>query len=535
MNVAAAAFVLFLPAIAPPPGTMTAQEFLAARGRWPGWERSGETLRIEGRVRGVVRDTLRLENVPLVVRPAAGATLGRADNRTDRVRVVGRIAPGPTGPFLQANAVDVLPSDDAVFTERKAALDKSDPAAWEGLAAWAEDLAAFYGDESLLRRAALARRSAFDLRWDAAGETQTLPEGAPVGVPPGLWAQLALLDATPATAETGLDADFKRVREHDALRDWWRAARDDAKSDLTALSGTLVARLPGADRPPGDLPPETEKLFAAYAKDPEGTYRDADGEARRRLHRRFFAAVERERIERDAAPDGRDGFAVAARLDARLPELPALAERYRDRELAWRRGRVASATRGEAVELAELLRARGKPEQAAEVLGRWLAAREASLRADGLGGLIRAAEEYRAVADDTDAAVRLLKEAYVGAAPGSPEEAAVAAKLKDLGLTRRGDRWLTAAELAAEPVDPIAAAVRSGVVTVGMTAAQVRASQGAPQAKTRAAGALNVSEVWVYGAPAAAFGGGGSGLVVHLSRPRSGSAADAVVVAVDTL
>ncbi|MFH5805754.1 hypothetical protein [Alienimonas sp. DA493] len=528
---------------APPEGVMSSEAFLEARDYWPEWERSGAVFRVEGRVRAVAGGTLRLENVPLTVRPSAGSSLGRAENGAARVEVTGRLAPGGGGPYLQSTAVRVLPSDAAEFTSRKLALDRDDPAALEKLAAWAEGRAAFYNDPALARRAREARRDAFKLRWDAAGETTDRPDAAPAGVPPGVWAQLALLDAADEGEGDGPTADLPEAERtalvHEALRRWWRAVRDDGDADLAALAGQIRRRLPGAGTPPaaGADPPPAE-LLAAYDRAPAETFAAADAPTRAALARRFYARAERTRIEATAASDGRNGYAVAKVLDVRLPELADLAEEYRERELAWRTARVASASRADVSELAELLRQRDEPDRAAEVLRTWLAARERSLRPEGVGGLIRAAEEYRALVGDDEAAVRLLTEAYAAANPDSPEEAAVAGRLRDLGMVQAGGRWRTAAEAAAMPVDPVTAAVRDGRVVVGMTAPQVRAALGAPPVRTRAVSRLSVAEVWVYAPPSAAFrdglGAGGS-IVVHLSRPKTQPPEEATVTAVHRL
>ena len=551
----AATLVLLIAApalLAPPGGVMSTEELLAAREFWPEWERSGEIFKVEGRVRSVAGGTLRLENLPLTVRPAAGSRLGRADNRTDRAEITGRLTSGPSGTFLQATAVRVLPGDDATFLTRKLALDRDDPAAWENLARWAERRAAFYEDPALARRAAEARREAFDLRWEAAGATPDLPRTAPAGAPPGVWAQLALADeVATGNVEPGegeelekpfrLDESTRTALVHDALRAWWRAVRDDGDANLAALAGQINRRLPGAAEPPGKEPPPaapSADRLAEYDRSPAATFGAADAATRAALARRFFAQVERTRIERGAAPDGRDGFAVAKVLAARLPELPDLAEGYRERELAWRLARTASSTRAEAVELADLLRSRGEPERADEALRTWLAARERSLRGDGLGGLIRAAEEYRDLTGGDAEAIRLLKEAHAAAEPGSPEESAVAAKLRALGLVLSGGRWRTLAEAAAAPVDPLAAAVKAGRVAVGMTAPQVRAALGAPPVRSRAVSRLTIAEVWVYAPPAAGFSdglGAGGSIVVHLARPKSRPPEDATVVAVHRL
>ncbi|MEM9701702.1 MAG: hypothetical protein AAF907_04595, partial [Planctomycetota bacterium] len=489
-SAAAPAFAQSKPAQAEPPdGVMSSEAFLKARPFWPEWERSGKVFKLEGRVRSVAGGTLRLEKIPLTVRPSAGSSLGRADNRTKRVEVTGRLASGPTGTYLQSTSVLALPSDDSVFTSRKLALDRDDPTALEGLAEWAESRAKFYDDPGMTRRAREARRAAFDLRWNLAGKATKRPAEAPAGVPADVWTQLALLDATPADENAGLTDADRIALMHRALRAWQRAIRDDAGADVAALAGQIRRRLPGAaDLPaPNAADATPSELLARYDRSPSDTYAGASEANRKRLARRFFVLVERTRIEATAASDGRNGNRVAEELAARLPELPALSEEYRQREIAWRIGRIASSTRADAVALAELLNENGEPERAAEALQTWLAARERSLRTDGIGGLIRAAEEYRSLADDDEAAVRLLIEAYAAADPGSEEEKAVAARLRELGMRRVGGRWRTAEEAAAMPIDPIAAAVRDGRVVVGFSPAGRRAppAPGRPSSPPR--------------------------------------------------
>ena len=177
------AALALLAAPGPPTGTLSTMDLLAAKDEWHDWRESGETFSVEGRVRSVAGGVLRLRGLPLAVRPAPGTSLGRVDDRTARVEVTGRLDRSPAGTYLRSVNVRVLPRDDSTFTEKKARLDKSDPAAWDELAVWGERRAEFYDDPPLARRAAAARREAFDLRWKSAGDADSLPDAAPAGVP----------------------------------------------------------------------------------------------------------------------------------------------------------------------------------------------------------------------------------------------------------------------------------------------------------------------------------------------------------------
>ena len=489
------------------------EDFLARRDAWERMAGDGTPVRLEGRVSTANGGQIRLRNFPLAVKPADGRDFDHVHPATRRVEVTGVLRSGRSALYVEASNVRRLPDDAAWYGQRVGELDRDDPAAWAALADWAARRASFYRDEQLAALAAQARVNGFEREWNA------LPADGAAGERRD--AAFALLDSA---AGRGVPAGAVGEKAHRVLRGWWDAARDDPDADLAPLLDALRTRLPDAGRPADEpLPddPSQDGPAAAYDADPVAAYADADPEARRRLHRRFFAAVARESVERTAAPDGRDGFAVAARLEALLPERPDLADAARKRELAWRLARVGTATQSEVTELAGLFDARGEPARAAEARTTWLTAREAALRDEGPGGLLRAAELYLSVAEDRPNAVRLLREAE-RAAPDSP---AVADAMRTSGMKRVDDRWVTPGEAAAMPVDPLARAVRAGRVLPGMTAAQVRAALGEPQSVTRAASAAHVGEAWVYGE-------GGRGIVVHLLRYSRAPTGDAKVVAV---
>ena len=486
------------------------EEFLGRRDTWEQMLEAGTPVRLEGRVSAVTGGQVRLRQFPLAVKPAEGYDFDHLHAATYRVEVTGRLRRDRSRTYVAASNVRRLPDDTLWYEQRVGELDRDDPAAWYALADWAAGRAAFYRDDELTKLADQARVNGFTREWNALPDDRTDAARA---------ARFALLDRA---AERGVPVATIREQTHRVLRGWWEGVRDDPAADLAPLLDALRARLPGADRP-ADAP-LPDDAGAAYAGDPVAAYAAADDPLRRRLHRRFFAAVARESVERTAAPDGRDGFAVAARFEALLPERADLAAAARGRELAWRLARVEAATQSEVTELAGLFDARGEPARAAEARTRWLSAREASLRNEGVGGLLRAAELHLSVGEDRPAAVRLLREAE-RAAPGSE---AVDEAMRAFGLRRVDGRWLTAEEAAALPVDPLAHAVRAGRVLPGMTAAQVRSALGEPRTATRAASAAHVGEAWVYGEA-------GRGLVVHLLRYKHAPADEAKVVAVARL
>jgi hypothetical protein len=107
--------------------------------------------------------------------------------------------------------------------------------------------------------------------------------------------------------------------------------------------------------------------------------------------------------------------------------------------------------------------------------------------------LVQAAHEYQSLLDDNESAARLLLQA----AKIAPEMKEVGGQLERLGYKRVNGQWLTAAQAAALPADPVQKAAEAGRYT-GMTREQIRKMIGAPDSRTRVVASGRVSEVWIY-------------------------------------
>jgi hypothetical protein len=85
----------------------------------------------------------------------------------------------------------------------------------------------------------------------------------------------------------------------------------------------------------------------------------------------------------------------------------------------------------------------------------------------------------------------------IEASKNAPDVKEISSQLERLGFKRVNGKWLTAAEVAALPADPIQKAAETGRYN-GMTRDQVRKMYGVPDSRTRVVAAGRVSEVWIY-------------------------------------
>lgn len=483
--------------------TLSVPEFLALQPQWEELANKGEQLRVEGRVESASGLLLRFRKVPLPFRPAEDA-LPELPKTSTRVEVTGRLGRRGNDLVFFVAALKNLPDDTEVYALKESALDAGDPADWYGLADWAADRGGFYEDRFLLAKADEARRKGVTLERQAAAND-----------PP------ALAGLAKKAAGFGLE-ELRQQLTHESLRVRWEYLRNKAGSDLDSLIEEIRASLPGAEKPLAEWPKD---VLTRYSAEPIAVYNQSSPDSRPTLDRLFFAEVELAAIERAADPEGANGEAVAAQIDALLPERADLAERYREREIQYRLARIGAATRAEALGLAKRLEDRGRAEEGKRALTAWLAARETALRKDGPAGLVVVAEDYADVLGDKATASRLLVEAL----DQNPRSAEIADKLRQLGYVRVDGVWITKEEAETRPVDPITLAMREGRVALGMSPDQVRKTLGAPDRVARAASVSQVHEAWLYGQA------GRGGLAVHFLRYSARDRNEARVVGVASL
>jgi hypothetical protein len=397
-----------------------------------------------------------------------------------------------------------IPGDEETFNDRRQALRLSESKGWFELGDWALARGRFYEDDKLKKLAYEAYRKAVGIDYD------NLPKGDAA----------ARFELAERSKQYKMGPRFHAELIHEAYRAEWDVARNAKNADLSRLLARIERDLAGSRDAPTSMPAD---LAQRYRQKPEMVYRESDDDSRKKLHRLLHNDIVLASIERQARPDGSNGYEIANQIEERIPEWFSRAEMHRDKELEYRFSQVTTPrfTSQQAVALAEMFESRGKADRAKQVRVRWLEERSKRVRQDDAEGMVYLAEQYEAMLGDSAAAVRILKEA-IEKRPDSPEAAAALGKR---GYVLKDGKWMTENELKGLPVDPVESAIREGRVSLGMTREQVDGALGKPSTVTRIATAAGVSEVWVYREKGVAR------VTVQFQRTTGRKAAEARVVA----
>ncbi|MDP1797075.1 MAG: hypothetical protein Q8K78_06320, partial [Planctomycetaceae bacterium] len=307
----------------------------------PEWDKLVDApMQVEGRMSSALKNQLRLQKCELSF--TMTEELARLASTAKNVELSGRIRKENNKLTFEVTNVKSMPTDIEQFQSKDRAIKNNQAEDWYTLADWARERGEFYDDQELKDsyRLCLARGVSYEARNLAKDDRE---------------GRLKLADKAVGFK---LPASVSNDLRHDAFRIWWQHAilnNAHETEELAALESRLGQVWPEALRSLVDWPDE---LAIKYSVDPATTFSEADSLEQRQLQRVFGAQVQLRRITRDAAEDGRNGSDIAEKLAKAIPEQPQLAERYRDKELAYRLGKVASATRQEALSLSERFRER---------------------------------------------------------------------------------------------------------------------------------------------------------------------------------
>jgi hypothetical protein len=395
--------------------------------------------------------------------------------------------------LVDVASLRVLTAEIETFQVKERALRNPTPDDWYELARWARERGDFYEDAALQ----LAGRTC-QVRGVAL-EAKKLPKEDYEG-------RLKLAEKI---RDWKLPATVPDELHHEALREWLHQATTPsaARQTLEALLQRLPSIWPEALQP---LPNWPTELAKAYALDPVATYVAGDPLERRQLRRVFGAQVQQQQILRELPDEATQGLAIADRLAKAIPEQPALAERYRERELTQRYESIGKGSRAEALALAELFRQRKQANLARDTLRRWLTARTRPPLPNDAPALIALADDARQWLQDEPLTVELLTAAH-RIEPGSE---AIATRFNELGYEWRTGRWFKKGPTTAPP--PKVPQPANQPISVGMTAADLLDQVGRPTTRSALVTSAGQEEWWSYGSS------GSSRLIVHLRSVRNG-------------
>jgi hypothetical protein len=452
------------------------------KGEWTAYAQSGASMKIEGRYSTFSTSLLRFlkcddlnfvwyaEDEPFPINPSS--------LHSRNLEVLGHFEMRGGKPAFVVRRLRPLPSDEDALRDRREALADAAPEQWYALGDWAASRGAFYADQPLIQQS-------HELYVEGLKrEQKLLPEDA-------LDRRLAL--AKKYTRYGVPDEErLQFIEESLALR--WLSLKGGHPSaaDLDELCNRIDQNLQGCKAP---LTAEDDGLRRRAARDLIGVYRTASATERLRINRALWIDVRTAYWNAWAREHNRDPMQLADRIDREIPELHGQAESLRNGVLEQRLKDVVHLSRDDLLDLAEQFQRRGQPERAREAKRAWVKAKEERLAKTGNpSDLMQAAHEYRALLEDNESAARLLIEASKIA----PESKDVAEQLEGLHYKRVNGKWLTAAEVAALPPDPLQKAAEAGRFT-GMTREQILKAVGSPpDSRTRVISAGKLSEVWIY-------------------------------------
>jgi len=465
-------FVLMLTSIAHAETPKSIEEFNTLEPKWPLMENASFTL--EGRYSIFSPTRLRMEKCKLDFVFAGNFANPAGESKVIQIR--GHLERRDGNQIFVVKELLPQPSDVSTFRTRRSKLPSNQPEEWYNLAKWGAHRAEYYRDDELKKEAVAAfiqgvvaeHRNLNPVRADDLRQ---------------LASKLASWNADPR-----LQLEY----HHEACRmDYNTALKNQDHGDLAVLA-EIRSRLPGANEP---LTPADEPLRAAYEAAPLVAFKEGNDDTRKKYARILYVHILKNRILKEAAPDGKNGFSIAKRIETQLPEFSSLGPEYREKELAYHLARVGSLTRKEMVTLITQLEPLNQPKYIEELKRRWMTETENQIDPTSTIRWVELGDNYVEFLDDIPAAIRCYKRAY----KLSPDTQVISDWLADRGLHLHHGEWYAKGEIPAEPDDPLTAAIRAGVVQAGMNEDQVKSALGVePTRRTRIATSGHVQEWWVF-------------------------------------
>ncbi|MCA9055770.1 MAG: hypothetical protein KDA75_18150, partial [Planctomycetaceae bacterium] len=256
------------------------------------------------------------------------------------------------------------------------------------------------------------------------------------------------------------------------------------------LLSRIRSRFPGSENPLPGIPAE---LQTEYRDAPLKLYARASDDERTMLERLLMIEAALQMAQADLKADGSNGTLVAAELERLVPERPELPQEYREAEFKHFADRITQMDRAAILEFRNKLRAAEQEERATQVVRQWID-HQLSRRANTPETTVDRAEFEFEMLGDAERALQLASSAM----SIDPDVRGGKELLDLMGYGWHGGKAVKKSLIPAAPRDPIEMAVEEGRLLTGMSEAQVRAANGAPQTVVRLATQGEVTEIWHY-------------------------------------
>ncbi|MCA9019530.1 MAG: hypothetical protein KDA74_05275 [Planctomycetaceae bacterium] len=463
------------------------QNFVSQREKWD--KLIGVSQTLEGRISTFNSLSLRFRNCPIPFYYAG--KIPKLDNSVQNVEVTGQLARENGRLLFKITSLNKMPSDMESFVTEESKIDLTNPREWYSLGDWATNRADFYNDDELKKVAQEAYRKGVKAEYNQLVVKQ--PE--------------TLLKLASRVQEYKLDPQFSRELQHEALVLEWEQLQKQPKADVKPLLSQILKFFPTAKTPQNkDNPQEREQ----YLKSQNEIFQQSDESKQNRLMRWFYAEIILDRILKNLADGGSNGFEIAAAIAKEIPERTELVQKYQNMQLDFDLNRVDELPRQYVLDLSQEFQRRGMKDKARQTLVNWIESRRKKLDPNDADGRVRLARDLMELTDDKQAAAKVLLRAW----ELNPKSTEASVLLARLGFMLQEDQWLNPKEVKEFRDDPIRKAIRNGTVVAGMNRDQVQKVLGAPSQIGRSISGGKINELWIYGEVS------NQSLVIQLARKR---------------
>lgn len=439
----------------------------------------GQTIVVDGRVQGTIQfhknrgfDEFRLQKSPVIFHlPPALAFNGPP--KAPVVRATGVLRKSGDHLVFDVSKLEIQATDLERLNRATHALKIDDSANRDAWAIWGERRAAEYQDEALGTRAR-----------EIAGEAIAIDAERPGAD------QLALAER----ARTRHVAEpFPSALAHDAFRKRLDAVNRSADAD--AIAERIAAFFPQAKDPVpvNDL----NGAMPAYLAHPGTFYREATQEDRLALDRRLWTDAKAKALLLSAREDPKAAMTTVIEAKTSLPDRLDVISSLQN--LAVASADVSALRQSEVMEYAKIYRDAGKPNEAKDLVRRWLDnQRTRLLTPTDAEGRATLAEAYEKMLGDRTTAEALLRESWAI----DPQSKTASDLFRRLGYRLVDGEWQASGSSTAEfgtntnPDRP--GRDPTGDPLKGLTRKDVQGLQGKPQRIARAVTQGQYREQWIY-------------------------------------
>lgn len=473
------------------------EEFVGKQAEWN--RLVGTTWMLEGRYALIGAKNLKFMkcDMPFILDDG----LPRVPTTTNVIQVTCKLEKLRDQLQMLVTSVQSRPSDIETLRFKRSLINPNEAQGWYDVAEWARRRSQFYNDQALLLESLNLFGEGIETE-----QRQLKPED-----------HAGMIALTRKAVNLGLGEKLTDYLRHAGYRRQFEALKKTEKPDYSLLLADISNFLKDSTKPQPAIPAQ---VAAAYQRDPQESYRQAEQTDRVRMNRLLYVDVVRARAEASLQPDGRNGDSIARQLEAQAPELGEFAKQIRDKYMQWQITRIDTLTRQELFEFVKLCEERQQGDVALEAKKKWLLAREPKLRADGARGLAELGEDWFSFLNDEAGAARYYMDAFAANSDYAPASDWLTAHK----FVFAGGKW---EKESAAPValDETEQAVRDGRLELGMSEQAVREAMGANPTRThRFASSGKILDLWVFEE---------ARLIVRLERQRKDE--NSTVVAIEPI